>query len=103
MISARNRHLAGFERLAQRIEHLRLEFRKLVEKQHAMMRQRNLARQPARTFREHPELSLRPSGRFTALAASTTFHLTPCTPSGYRERGSWKNRICSAASVAWRS
>ena len=32
-----------FERLAQRVEHRRLEFGKLVEKQHAVMRERNLA------------------------------------------------------------
>jgi len=36
------RHLAGFERLAQGIQCLRLEFRKLVEEQDAVVSQRNL-------------------------------------------------------------
>ena len=44
MIGARDRHLAGFQRLAQRIERLRLEFRQLVEKQHAVMGERDFAR-----------------------------------------------------------
>ena len=44
VVGARDRDLAGFERLAQRVEHLRLEFRQLVEKQHAVMRERNFAR-----------------------------------------------------------
>ena len=44
MIGARDRDLAGFERLAQRVEHLRGEFRQLVEEQHAVMRERNFAR-----------------------------------------------------------
>jgi hypothetical protein len=30
MVGARDRNLAGFERLAQRVEHLRLEFRQLI-------------------------------------------------------------------------
>ena len=44
MIGAGDRHLAGFQRLAQRVERLRLEFGKLVEEENAVMRQRNLAR-----------------------------------------------------------
>ena len=40
---ARHGDAAGFERLPQRFEHAPLEFRQLVEKQHAMVRQRNLA------------------------------------------------------------
>ncbi len=44
MIGPRNRNLAGLERLAQRVEHLRLEFRQLVEKQHAVMGERDFAR-----------------------------------------------------------
>ena len=44
MVGARDRHLAGLQRLAQRIEHLRLEFRQLVEEQHAVMGERHLAR-----------------------------------------------------------
>ena len=35
--------LARLERLPQRIEHLRLEFRQLIEKQHAIMRKRCLS------------------------------------------------------------
>ena len=43
MIGARDHDLAGLERLAQRIEHVRVELRQLVEKQHAEMGQRDLA------------------------------------------------------------
>ena len=44
MVGARDRDFAGLERLAQRIEHLRLELRQFVEKQHAVMRERDFAR-----------------------------------------------------------
>jgi hypothetical protein len=40
---ARDRHLAGFQRLAQRIERLRLEFREFVKEQHAVMGERDFA------------------------------------------------------------
>ena len=43
-IGTRHADLAGLERLAQRIEHRALEFGKLVEEQHAEMRQADLAR-----------------------------------------------------------
>ena len=43
MIGARDRDFAGLERLAQRVERVRLEFRQLVEKQHAVMGERNFA------------------------------------------------------------
>jgi hypothetical protein len=44
VIDARDGDVAGFQRLAQRIQHLAGEFRHLVEEQHAVMRQRNFAR-----------------------------------------------------------
>ena len=40
MVGAHDRHLSGFERLARRVESLRLEFRQLVEEEHAMVRER---------------------------------------------------------------
>ncbi len=43
VIGARDRDLAGLERLAQRIEHARLELRQFVEEQDAMMGERDLA------------------------------------------------------------
>ncbi len=43
MIGARHRDLAVLQRLAQRIQHARIELRQLVEEQHALMRQRDLA------------------------------------------------------------
>ena len=43
MIGARHRDLAVLERLAQRIQHPRIELGQLVEKQDALMRQRDLA------------------------------------------------------------
>lgn len=55
-VRPRDRHLAGFERLAQGIEHRALKLRQLVEKQHAEMRQTDLARlrtQPATHQRRH--------------------------------------------------
>ena len=43
MIGAGERDLAVLERLAQRIQHARIELRQFVEEQHALMRQLNLA------------------------------------------------------------
>lgn len=43
-IGAGDRHFAGFQRLAQRIEHGPLKFRQFVEEQHAQMRHADLAR-----------------------------------------------------------
>jgi hypothetical protein len=43
MVGARHRDLAVLERLAQRIQHPRIEFRQLIQKQHALMRQRDFA------------------------------------------------------------
>src|SRR5437879_6754380 len=40
---ARNGDAAGFERLAQGFEYLAVEFRQLVQKQHAVVRQRYFA------------------------------------------------------------
>ena len=44
MVGARDRDLAALERLAQRVERLRLEFGHLVEEEHAVMGERDLAR-----------------------------------------------------------
>lgn len=43
MVGARHGDLAVLQRLPQRIQHARIEFGQLVEKQHALMRQRDLA------------------------------------------------------------
>jgi cob(I)alamin adenosyltransferase len=43
VICPRDHRLSGLERLAQRVEHLRIEFRKLVEEQHAEMGKRRFA------------------------------------------------------------
>jgi hypothetical protein len=40
---ARDRDLSILERLAQRVEHARLEFGQFIEEQHAVMGERNLA------------------------------------------------------------
>lgn len=55
-VRPRNRHRAGFERLAQAIEHRALKLRQLVEKQHTQMREADLTRfrlQPAADQRSH--------------------------------------------------
>ena len=44
MIGAGDRHFAALQRLPQRVERLRLEFRQFVEKQYAVMGERNFAR-----------------------------------------------------------
>ena len=44
VVDARNGDVAGFQRLAQRIQNLRGEFRHFVEEQHAVMGERNFAR-----------------------------------------------------------
>ena len=43
MIGARNRDLAVFQRLTQRVQHARIEFRQLIQKQHALVRQGDFA------------------------------------------------------------
>jgi hypothetical protein len=53
---AGNRDLAGLQRLAQRIEDTAIEFRQLVEEQHAVVGERDLAglgAQPAADQRRH--------------------------------------------------
>ena len=49
MVGAGNDHLAGFQRLPERIKGRFAKFRQLVEKQHPAMRQRNLAGPRPRT------------------------------------------------------
>jgi hypothetical protein len=56
VVGARDRDLAALERLAQRIERLRRKLRQFVEEEHAVMRERDLARpraQPAADQRRH--------------------------------------------------
>jgi hypothetical protein len=56
VVGARDRDFAGLQRLAQRIQHLRLELRQLVEKQHAVVGERYFTRprvQPAADERRH--------------------------------------------------
>ena len=43
-IGAGNHHVAGLDRLAQGLEHRAGKFRQFVEKQHAVMREADLAR-----------------------------------------------------------
>ena len=43
MVAARDRDLAGFEQLAQRIKYRSCEFGEFVKKQHAAMSERSLA------------------------------------------------------------
>ena len=49
VIGARDQHFAGLDRLAQRIEHVRLELRELVQEQYAVVRERDFARLGAQT------------------------------------------------------
>src|SRR5262245_45961135 len=56
MICARDDHLTRLERLAQRVEHTRLEFRQLVEEEHAEVREAGFPRlwpSPAANERRH--------------------------------------------------
>ena len=55
-VGARHHRFAGLDRLAQTVQHAALEFRQLVQEQHAQMRQRDFARlhfQPAADQRRH--------------------------------------------------
>jgi len=75
MIGAGNGNLAGFQRLAQRVERLRLEFRQLVEEQHAVVRERDFARprvQAAADQRRHAGGMMRGAER-TAVGQRATF------------------------------
>ena len=44
MIDARNNRLSALDRLAKRVEHVRREFRELIEKKDAVMSERDLSR-----------------------------------------------------------
>ncbi len=66
MIGARDRDFAGLQRLAQRVQRLRLEFRQFVEEQHAVMRERDFARprvQAAADQRRHAGRMMRRAER----------------------------------------
>ena len=66
IVRPHDRDLAGLQRLAQRVEHRRLEFGKLVEEQHAVMRERDLARlgaQAAADQRRHAGRMMRRAER----------------------------------------
>jgi hypothetical protein len=66
VVGARDRDLAGLERLAQRVEHARIELGKLVEKQHAAVRERDLAgprAQAAADQRRHARRMMRRAER----------------------------------------
>ena len=44
MVGASDRHFAAFQRLAQRVQNAWIELREFVEKQHAVMRERDFTR-----------------------------------------------------------
>ncbi len=67
-IGARHHRFAGFDRLAQRIQHAALEFRQLVEKQHAQMRERRL-RRASPSGRRRPAPPSRPNDADRGRAA----------------------------------
>jgi uncharacterized protein YeaO (DUF488 family) len=72
-VGARHRDLAGLQRLAQRIEHRALEFGQFVEKQHAEMREADLARanlEPAAHQRRHRGRVMRRAERPCARQAA---------------------------------
>ena len=52
-IGARHHGFAGFQRLAQTVQHRAGKFRQLIQKQHAQMRQRYLARFDAHAAADH--------------------------------------------------
>src|SRR5678816_4283618 len=61
-VRPRNAYIAGFKRLAERIEHLPLEFRKFVEEQDPEMSEADLARadpKPAANERRHRRAMVR--------------------------------------------
>src|SRR3546814_10329770 len=73
-VGARDADLARLERLAQRIEHPALEFGKLIQEQHAEMRETDLARphtQPAADERGHRGRMMGAAERAGADAAAT--------------------------------
>jgi len=53
IVGARDHRLAALQRLAERIQHLRGEFRQLVEEKHAVMGERGLARPGAHAATNH--------------------------------------------------
>src|SRR5207248_8133306 len=73
---ARDRHAPGLERLAQRLEHVAVELRQLVEEKYSVMRERNFARSRQIAAADHggrrravvrrAERTLAPAGGFKA-------------------------------------
>ena len=62
MVGAGDDHLAGFQRLPERIEGRLRNFRQLVKKQNTAMRQRNLAgARPCRGDLQHPACCFLPA------------------------------------------
>ena len=56
--SAGNRHFAVLERLAQHVQHMAVEFRQFIQKQHAVVRQADFSRPAASSLRRsgrHPK------------------------------------------------
>ena len=71
VVGAGDQHLAALERLAQRIEHLRLELRQLVEEQYAVVGERHLAR-AARSGRRRRAPPSRPNDAARGRAGGST-------------------------------
>ena len=95
VIGAGDGDLAGLQRLAQRIEHLRGELGQLIEEQHAVMAQRNLTRprpQTAADQRGHGSGMMRGTKR-PAVGQRAAFNF-PCDGSDHRhfQELGWRQR-----------
>ncbi len=77
----RNHDVPGFERLAQHFEHAAVELRQLVEEQHAVVRERDLARPRVAAATDECD----PGGGVMRRAERTTSPLVATEP-GRRER-----------------
>jgi len=77
VICARNGDFTCFNRLAQCVEHAWFEFRKLVEKQHTVMRERNFAgpdAQASANQRRHAGRMMR-RAKWPPIGESAAFNL----------------------------
>src|ERR1700691_1949196 len=91
VISPGDSHFASFERLAQTVEHLRLEFRQFVEEEHALMGERDFAGAGMRTAADER----RHRGRM--------MRRTERTPVGERACGPFINRLWPPAAAISRA
>ena len=97
VVGARDQHLPRLKRLAQRIERLRRKFRKLVEKQHALVRKADFTRLCTQTACERAKDDV-PPGLFGARNRQKKMTPYPQKTSPVRNRRQLTSLVSEVAS-----